>query len=113
MPQVVGKSFLPLLTRSDDQIHHQPIFWEKRRNTAVRMGDYKSDMKLKKGQPEVWELYKIAKDRTDLNDLSEAEPEIFKNLTQAWEQWANTHQVQPWQTMLDSLHANQLRSRKE
>lgn len=112
VPALVGKSFLPLFKGANDQIHQNPIFWEHEGNKAVRLGDYKAVLKWEKDQPETWELYDIANDRTESNDLSESKPEVLSDLTQAWEEWAATHQVQPWQAMLDSLQVNQLRSRK-
>ena len=112
VPAVVGKSFLPLFNGQDTPIHTQPVFWEHEGNKAVRLGDYKAVMKWEKGKPETWELYHISSDRTELSNLSAKEPDRLRELVSAWDEWAETHQVRPWQEMLDSLHANQMRTEK-
>ncbi|MGK6350975.1 arylsulfatase [Parapedobacter sp. DT-150] len=110
VPSMVGESFLPLLKGSDEPIHDQPIFWEHEGNKAVRLGNYKAVMKWEENKPEKWELYDISKDRTELNDLSEKEPDRLALLVTAWEEWARTHQVRPWEEILASLRANQRRA---
>lgn len=112
VPAAVGKSFLSLLKGKDQPIHDQPIFWEHEGNKAARQGNYKAVMKWEENKPETWELYDISRDRTELNDLSENEPDRLAGLVSAWEEWAKSHQVRPWQEMLDSLRENQRRARQ-
>src|SRR5690606_29364435 len=100
VPSMVGESFLPLLKGSNAPIHDQPIFWEHEGNKAVRLGNYKAVMKWEEDRRGKWELYEISKDRTELNDLSEKEPDRLASLVAAWEEWARTHQVRPWEEML-------------
>ena len=71
---------------------HNPIFWEHEGNKAIRKGDWKLVSKHK-GKPE---LYRIPADRTELHDLSEAEPKIATELLLEWEQWAARVGVRPW-----------------
>lgn len=111
VPAVVGKSFLPLLKGKDSPIHEQPIFWEHEGNKAVRLGNYKAVVKWERGKSDKWELYDMEKDRTELNDLSTEKPDVLHELKEAWEKWASTHQVEPWEQMLDSLQSIRERTR--
>ena len=43
-----------------------------------------------------WELYDIAKDRTESTDLSAKQPEKTKELVGKWEAWAARAKVLPW-----------------
>ena len=107
VPAVVGKSMLPLLRGKDQSIHEKPIFWEHEGNKAVRMGPYKAVMKWELDkEKQRWELYDISKDRTELNDLSQDEPEKLAELIAAWDEWAVSHQVKPWEQMRDSILVN-------
>ena len=63
----------------------RPLFWEHEGNAAVRLGDWKLVRLGKKGK---WELYDLAHDRTELQDLSEAHPERASELKQLWQEWA-------------------------
>lgn len=114
VPAMAGKSLLPLLRGVNKPIHDQPIFWEHEGNKAVRLGEFKAVMKWQdaNGKEQRWELYNIRKDRTEQHDLAPEMPELVKSLTDAWQQWADSHQVLPWAQMLDSLHANEQRIKK-
>ena len=61
------------------------LFWEHEGNRAVREGDWK----LVGSRNADWELYHIAKDRTELNDLSKTESRHFASLKAKWDDWAN------------------------
>ncbi len=112
VPAMVGESFQPLLKGSDGPIHDRPIFWEHEGNKAARLGNYKAVMKWEENKPRKWELYDISKDRTELHDLSGEEPARLASLVASWEEWAETHQVRPWEEMLDSLRANHHRANR-
>jgi arylsulfatase len=62
----------------------QAIFWEHNENRAVRKGDWK--LVAKKGK--AWELYNLAKDRTETTNLIETNRDIANDLIQAYEVWA-------------------------
>ncbi|MEH6304217.1 arylsulfatase [Olivibacter sp. CPCC 100613] len=111
VPDMAGKSLVPLLEGSDRPIHEQPIFWEHEGNKAVRLGAFKAVMKWQEGEEaqQHWELYDMQKDRTEQHDLAKEMPEKVKALASAWQQWAASHQVLPWPQMLDSLHINEQR----
>lgn len=60
-----------------------PIFWEHEGNRAVRDGKWK----LVAEKTEKWQLYDVEKDRTELNDQFEKQPEIAKKLVAKYEAW--------------------------
>ncbi|MBN1901904.1 arylsulfatase [Candidatus Sumerlaeota bacterium] len=69
----------------------EPIFWEHEGNRAVREGKWK--LVAKSDQP--WELYDMEKDRTEMNNLAEKEPEKVKDLSAKWDAWAARSHVLP------------------
>ena len=62
----------------------QPIFWEHEGNRAVRDGRWKLVAK----ENQAWELYDLASDRTEMNDLATKQPEKVKELAAKWDAWA-------------------------
>ena len=51
-------------------------------------------MAKKAGGP--WELYNLAADRTEMNDLATQKPDKVKELAGKWEAWARRAHVLPW-----------------
>jgi len=85
-----GVSLVPALKgRSLDR--RQPIFWEHEGNRAVRDGRWK--LVAKENQP--WELYDTEEDRSELNDLADANPKKAKELAAKWDAWAARVDVLP------------------
>ena len=78
-----GKSFAQTLN-GDIKESLEPIFWEHFGNRAVREGDWK----LVAREGEAWELYNLAHDRTEINNLIEGETEKADQLLQLYEEWA-------------------------
>jgi arylsulfatase len=78
-----GKSLAPIL-RGQTRTPHEALYWEHSGNRAIRRGDYKLVAK-KKGD---WELYDLKADRTELTDLSVAQPQQAAALHDQWETWA-------------------------
>lgn len=85
-----GKSLLPALTGGT--IDRGPLFWEHEGNRAVRLADWK----LVAGHREKWQLYNLATDRTELNDLASGHPDKVAELTAMYETWAKRCGVEPW-----------------
>ncbi|AGA79987.1 arylsulfatase A family protein [Echinicola vietnamensis DSM 17526] len=96
LPQPVGESLLPLIQGVAETKREQPIFWEHEGNKAIRDGDYKLVMKWNDEGPQQWELYNMKNDRTELHDLASSMPEKVDEMAGLWEQWAENHQVEPW-----------------
>ena len=61
-------------------------------NRAIRKGAWKL-VAAYKGE---WELYNLADDRTETNNLAAKEPERVKAMAKAWQSWADRVGVVPW-----------------
>jgi arylsulfatase len=70
----------------------QPIFWEHEGNRAVRSGNWKRVSVY----PNDWELYDMAADRVERNDLAASRPDLVKTLAAEWDAWAKRANVDPW-----------------
>jgi len=81
--QIDGKSMLPLLFGEKEAIH-DTLYWEHEGGRAIRIGDLK--MTALPGKP--WELYNLAENHTETNDLSGNYPEKVKMMDGAWNSWA-------------------------
>lgn len=95
-----GVSLMPLL-KGKKLNRSNPLFWEHEGNRAIRDGDWKLvsayDNSAKKFKQ--WELYNLAKDRTELNDLSISEQERTRKMIGEYEKWANRVGVIPRETI--------------
>jgi arylsulfatase len=65
--------------------------WEHFGARAIREGDWK----LVARQGEAWELYDVAKDRAEANDLAAANGERVAAMSAKWEEWAKRTKVYP------------------
>jgi len=70
----------------------QPLFWEHEGNRAVRSGNWK----LVSTYPNEWELYDMAADRVERNNLAASRPDLVKTLAAEWDGWAKRANVDPW-----------------
>lgn len=91
---IEGKSMLPTTSNPSLQLHEY-IFGEHFQNNYVRKGDWKA---VKDQTSEEWELYNIAKDRSETNDLASKNPKLLKELIQKWHEWAEPRNVFPRQS---------------
>lgn len=71
----------------------EPIYFEHEGNRAVRDGRWKL---VAKGASGAWELYDMAADRTEMNNLAEQQPERTQAMVAQWEAWAHRAHVLPW-----------------
>lgn len=78
-PKPPGKSLLPIFEK-DNTVEHDFLWWSHERHHAIRVGDWKA-VKTSKTD---WELYDLAKDRTETNDLSKSMPDKLKALSTRW-----------------------------
>ncbi|MFM7752111.1 MAG: sulfatase-like hydrolase/transferase, partial [Opitutaceae bacterium] len=86
-----GRSLVPAF--AGRPVEREALFWEHEGNRALRIGDWKLVAKDTAGP---WELYDLARDRTEMRNLAAAHPETLRELVAAWEKWAvRTHAV-PW-----------------
>lgn len=86
-----GTSLTPTFTAKT--LPDRAIFWEHEGNRAMRQGDWKLVAKEAKGK---WELYDVAKDRTEMHNLAETESDRMNSMARDWEAWAKRCHVLPW-----------------
>ncbi|WP_227818059.1 arylsulfatase [Nitrogeniibacter aestuarii] len=84
-----GKSMLPYLRGEADAVHGKDdaMGWELGGRKALRKGDWKivyANPPWGSGQ---WELYNLADDRTELNDLAAAHPQKLGEMLAAWKDY--------------------------
>jgi len=84
-----GKSFVPVFNGAVDK-GHDILFNEHEGSKYVRQGGWKLVMA---GGDQVWHLYDIVKDPTELNDLAAQHPDKVKQLNGLWNKWAEKHHV--------------------
>lgn len=93
VPPCEGSSFVNALIGDSEvagrPIHDSPMFFEHEGNAAMRDGDWK----LVREYEKPWELYNIAEDRTELNDLATAQSDRRDRMIAAWEAWATKTEV--------------------
>lgn len=94
---MAGTSLVP--TFANQPLEREAIYWEHEGNRAVRMGKWKLISKADKQKafkwdkfaelpPVQWELFDMEADRTETNDLSEANPSVVKRMSDMWLSWA-------------------------
>jgi arylsulfatase len=90
-----GESLLPLI-EGRSWSRQQPMCWEHEGNRAVRTRQWK--LVAERDKP--WELYDMDADRTELNNLSEKNPEKVVELDNIYNGWADRCGVEPWQQII-------------
>jgi len=91
VPPAEGRSLKPLLTGTGT-LPERSLFFEHEGNAAIRKGDMKL---VRKGQNGPWELYDMKADRTELDNLAPAKPELAGHLREEWRAWAKRANVLP------------------
>lgn len=89
LPACEGESLRGVLLGGSEPIHTEPIYWEHEGNAAMRQGDWK----LVREYEKPWELYNIAADRTEMNDLAGTETSRRDEMVTMWEAWATKNSV--------------------
>jgi arylsulfatase len=84
-----GRSLLPILHGQECDAHPS-LAWALMGNRAIRQGDWKlvwgaSDQR--------WELYNLARDRSETDDLAARYPERVRAMAADWETWAQLCEV--------------------
>ena len=88
VPAAPGRSLLPAFAQ-DGSVAHEELWWLHEGNRAIRKGDWKLVSAKSDGK---WELYNLAEDRTETNDLAAQHPDKVKELEAAWQ--ANLDEIQ-------------------
>jgi arylsulfatase len=86
-----GRSLRPLFTTPGRPQPPRQLFWEHESNRAVRAGRWK----LVAMEDRPWELYDMEADRTEMRDLAARHPDKVRELSAAWEAWAQRADVLP------------------
>lgn len=76
---IAGKSLVPIL-QGRHRDGHEWLYFQFANNRAIRKGDWKAVSAIG-GK---WELYNIARDRTELNNLADRQPELTQELVELW-----------------------------
>jgi arylsulfatase len=96
-----GRSLAP--TFRDESVGDRALFWEHEGHCAVRQGKWKlvtrAEYSVKGDATEVpmeeWELYDMAHDRSELNNLASKQPERVARMAALWHEYARRANVFP------------------
>ena len=76
-----------------------PMFSEHENNAFIMEGDWKlvgKGVAANAGvKTQLWELYNLADDRTELNNLVAKEPERAQRMMEEWDEWSKSDRVYP------------------
>lgn len=86
-----GESFAAALSGAS-WTKSKPLAWEHEGNQAIRVGDWKLVREAGSG----WELYNLADDRTELDDLSAGDADRVREMSGLYESWMTRATVDPW-----------------
>jgi arylsulfatase len=81
-----GRSLVPYLAGEADVVHTDDVAtgWELFGRCAIRRGDWKALLLPPPDGPGVWQLYDLARDPGETDDLSASEPERLAGLIADW-----------------------------
>jgi len=90
-PPLPGLSLVPAFAK-DGAVKHEQIYFNHQGNRALRSGDWKI---VSSSNPKSdWELYDLAKDRSELTNLADKQPERVKDLAAQWKKLDDEYQYQ-------------------
>ncbi|TLD72706.1 sulfatase [Phragmitibacter flavus] len=84
-------SLMPLLTEQMNEVPDRPLFWRMGKRNAMRSGDWKL---IRDGGE--WELYDLARDIGELNNLAAREPDRVRQMSRLWEEWSAEQSEPLW-----------------
>jgi arylsulfatase A-like enzyme len=95
VPPMIGKSWMPMLSGQVDSIRTDKdyVAWEIFGNRALRQGDWKLRWEFKPYGKSAWELFNVAKDPAERNDLAAQNPDKVKALLASWDDYVKTNNV--------------------
>lgn len=93
-----GVNLLPYLTGQNPGLPHEALYWRLGQQMAIRAGDWKLVKSVgsagvegpeshQKANPENAELYNLARDIGEKEDLAAREPGRVRALSEAWRKW--------------------------
>ncbi len=78
-PPLPGRSLLPVF-KTDERAANETLWWSHEGNRAIRTGDWK----LVAAKGDAWELYDLARDRTETTNVASQHPQRVEHMSQAW-----------------------------
>jgi arylsulfatase A-like enzyme len=112
LPALIGKSWSKVLAGESESPRTQEdyIAWELFGNRAVRQGDWKLRWEYKPVGKSEWELYNLASDPAERNDLAPANPDKMKDMIRLWDDYVKNNNVilpsrSPFEGIYDILPA--------
>jgi arylsulfatase A-like enzyme len=90
--EVDGKNLVPYLTGEKKGQPHDTLFWKKETRAAVRHGDFK----LIRYSDRPAELYNVAEDISELNNIASEHPQKVRELFKMIYEWELTHERARW-----------------
>jgi arylsulfatase A-like enzyme len=84
-----GESLVPMIHGAAP--HSRTLYFEHESNRAILQDQWKL-VALKQQE---WELYDVRRDRTELNNLATAHPDVVHRLATKWDAWAAANHVTP------------------
>jgi arylsulfatase len=110
LPPLIGKSWGPMLAGKVDSVRTEQdvIAWEVFGNRAVRQGEWKLRWQIKPYGKSAWELFNVAKDPAERNDLAAQNPDKVKAMVALWDSYVKANNVilpsrGPFETLEDQL----------
>lgn len=94
--QVEGVDLIPFVTGSNSARPHETLFWRQGGKSGLRHGDWKlvrMGGRTTAGNAE-WELYDLARDLAEQNNLASSSPDQLAELVERWEQM-NDEMIDP------------------
>jgi arylsulfatase len=94
VPRPAGSSLAPAFAR-DGATSHEYLWWSHEGSRAIRVGDWKlvaaapsmrgrGEAKTETDQVGPWELFNLAEDRAETNNLATKMPDKVRELAEAW-----------------------------
>ncbi|MBR9911967.1 MAG: arylsulfatase [Gammaproteobacteria bacterium] len=92
---MTGTSMVPYLNGTRASVHGKEFSaaWELFGRRAVRVGDWKLVWLNKPWGPQQWQLYNLAADPAELQDLASSHPDKVKQLQQAWRDYVQRNDM--------------------
>ena len=87
LPATDGTSLIPHFKAAPPDLEERTLYWEHIRHRAIRQGSWKLVMDRRIGE---WELYNLATDPVERQDLIASHPDLADALARQWHSWADT-----------------------
>lgn len=94
-----GESLLPIIENSTEVPGERVFYWEHVGYKAIRQGNFKAECSIRARYDKLgtgeWELYDLGKDKLELQNLADQQPEKLDALIEQWNIWAEGANVFP------------------